>query len=109
MTVPPFHKNKVVKFQTSYKKGKYRDYRGDRYYLLFLVDEVKEFFFFFPITSKRHNFDEYLSQYKVRDPRPPCLESKIYPKSFINTDILIIVPFKAIPYLKFCDKCPSFC
>jgi len=37
------------------------------------------------------------------------LEREKYPESFVNTDILIIVPFEAIPYLNFCDKCSSFC
>jgi hypothetical protein len=110
MSIFPFRQNKVVKFWTSYKgKGKYRDFREDRYYLLFLIDKVKKILFFFPITSNRNNPDEYPSQYKVSNPRPPCLESEIYPESFVNVNILIRVPLEAIPYLNLCNECSSFC
>jgi hypothetical protein len=74
-----------------------------------LIDEIRKFFFFFPITSNRNNPDEYPSQYKVSEPRPPCLESEIYPKSFVNTNILIKVPFEVISCLNFCDKCSPVC
>lgn len=109
MAIPLFHRNKVVKFWTNYKgKGKYRDYREGRYYLLFSVDESNKLLTFLPITSNRHDYKDYASRYKILN-RCSYLESEKYPESFINTDILIIVPFEAIPYLSFCNECPSFC
>jgi hypothetical protein len=67
----------------------------------------KKFLNFFPITSNCVYFGVYGSKYKVSEPRPPCLESKIYPESFVNSNILVKVPLEAISYLEFCDKCPS--
>jgi hypothetical protein len=62
---------------------------------------------FFPVTSNRTRYIVYISQYKVPDPRPTCLNSKIYPESFINTNLMVNVPFEAISYLSFCRKCST--
>ena len=109
--IPPFQSNKVVQFWTSYKgEGKYRNFRENHYYLLFSVDKTTRVLTFFPITSNRHCYKKYVSRYKISSPRPPCLESKKYPESFVNTGILVTVPFEVITYLDFCNQCPSpFC
>lgn len=107
MTFPPFCNNKVAWFWTSYNQGKDKNLVGLRCYFLFSVDKDKKLFKFFPITSNRTRFIVYISQYKVPDPRPVCLKSKFYLESFINTNLLVNIPFEAIPHLSFCRKCSS--
>ena len=110
MTVPIFHTNQIVRFTTNYQEGKELDLTGWRYYLLWKIDEKFEVLFFFTITSN-HNYQDisFVSQFKITHPRPLCLQSELYPNSFVNTNRLVIVPYKLIPYLKFCKKCSNPC
>ncbi|CAI2199480.1 9250_t:CDS:1, partial [Funneliformis geosporum] len=71
-------------------------------------DKVKKILILFPITSNRHDYRDYTGRYKILY-RCPYLEDEKYPESFVNADILIIVPFEAILYLDFCSECSSFC
>lgn len=110
MSIPIFHPNQVVKFTTSYQEGKEVDLTGRRYYLLWKIDKELKVFIFFTITSNHnHQNSDFVSQFKITKPRPPCLQSEFYPNSFINTNRLVIVPYKLISYLKFCQNCPNAC
>lgn len=110
MAIPVFYPNQVVKFATNYQEGKEADLTGWRYYLLWKIDQELKVLIFFTITSN-HNFQDssFVSQFKITQPRPPCLQSEFYPNSFVNTNRLVIVPFKLDTYLKFCQKCAKHC
>jgi hypothetical protein len=65
---------------------------------------------FFSITSNHNHKDIiFVSQYKIAEPRPPCLQSEKYPNSFVNTNRLVMVPFSVVSLLKFCQKCFDSC
>jgi len=98
MSVSIFSPNQVVCFQTNYCKNR-RDFTGYRYYLLKEIDKEKDKLIFFPITSNRSRNWVIFGQYKVKK-RPSCLDSKLYPESFVNTNCLIKVPFKVINFLE---------
>ena len=109
MSVPTFHPNKIVKFATNYDEDG-DDLTGWRCYLLWKNDTEQKKLILFSITSNHNHQNRiFVSQFKVSDPRPPCLQSKFYPKSFANTNRLVIIPYETISYLKFCQRCPSFC
>jgi hypothetical protein len=93
-----FCPNQVICFQTNYCKNRL-DFTGYRYYLLKEIDEENKTLVFFPITSNRSREREFYSQYKVRE-RPSCLDSKIYPESFINTNLLIKVPLDLARFME---------
>ena len=107
MTAPLFRYNKIVKFATNYEDDS-DDLTGWRYYLLWKVEN--QGLILFPLTSNHNHRDIiFVSQYKITIPRPPCLQSKIYPRTFVNANRLVIVPPEAFSYLRFCNSCPAFC
>lgn len=108
MSLPLFQSNQVICFQTNYCKNRL-DFTGYRYYLLKEIDEENKMLVFFPITSNRSREAEFYSQYKVRK-RPSCLNSKVYPESFINTNLLIKVPLDLAELMeKNCRKVHQTC
>src|SRR5437667_93265 len=65
--------------------------------------------FFCTITYNRSRDLIFYSQHKVKQ-RPSCLNSKIYPDSFINTNCLIKVPLKVAKFLaRNCQKIHPTC
>ena len=98
MAVPLFQPNQVVCFQTNYFKNEH-NLTGYRYYLLKGIDKDNNLLVFFTITSNRSREWVFYSQHKVKH-RPSCLDSKIYPNSFINTNCLIKVPLKVSKFLE---------
>lgn len=98
MSVLLFQPNQVICFQTNYFKNR-RNFTGYRYYLLKEIDKKNDLLIFFTITSNRSRDWIFYSQHKVKH-RPTCLNSKIYPESFINTNCLIKVPLKVSKFLE---------
>jgi len=109
MAVPVFRPNQIVRFATSYEEDG-DDLTGWRYYLLKEVDKKNNLLILFSITSNHNHRDIiFVSQYKITDPRPPCLQSENYPNSFVNANRLVTVPLSVISCLKPCLKCSNFC
>jgi len=103
-----FQPNQVICFQTNYFKN-HHNLTGYRYYLLKEIDKKNNLLIFFTITSNRSHEWVLYSQHKVKQ-RPSCLDSKIYPNSFINTNCLIKVPLKVSKLLeRNCQKLHPTC
>ena len=103
-----FQPNQVVCFQTNYFKNRH-NLTVYRYYLLKEIDKKNNLLIFFTIISNRSHDWVLYSQHKVKQ-RPSCLDSKIYPNSFINTNCLIKVPLKVIKLLEGnCQKLHRTC
>lgn len=104
MALPLFQPNQVICFQTNYFKNR-RNFTGYRYYLLKEIDKKNNLLVFFTITSNRTREWVFFSQHKVKH-RPSCLDSEIYPESFINTNCLVKVPLKVSKFLE--RNCKNF-
>jgi len=104
-----FHTNQIIMFATNYDDGT-DDLTGWRYYLLWKIDEKRKSLTFFPLTSNHNQQNtSFVSQYKITTPRPPCLQSELYPNSFVNTNRLITVNYEVFSYFKSCWKCLNAC
>lgn len=93
-----FRENQIICFQTNYFKERH-DLTGYQYYLLKEIDENDGLLIFFPIISDRSKEWTFYSQYKIEN-RPPCLDNKIYPESFVNINCLIKVPINSTKFLE---------
>lgn len=103
-----FQPNQVICFQTNYFKDRC-NLTGYRYYLLKEIDKKNNLLIFFTITSNRTREWVFYSQRKIKW-RPVCLNSKIYPNSFVNTNCLITVPLAMANFLeRNCQKLHQVC